>query len=101
MASAPLLAEPQAGTIKYTGKEENRTKISAHWFPTLPKNTLIHSLSFHRPIARARTPTTPAMLATIAPVGAGAPAVDVDVDPAVADAVADSSRELTEDLIEL
>jgi hypothetical protein len=41
------------------------------------------------------------MLATIAPVGAGAPAVDVDVDAAVADAVAESNRELTEDLIEL
>jgi hypothetical protein len=41
------------------------------------------------------------MPATIAPVGAGAPPVDVDVDSAVADAVVVSNRELTEDLVEL
>jgi hypothetical protein len=42
--------------------------------------------SFHKPTARARTPTTPAMLATMAPVGAGAPPVKLEVDEAVSDA---------------
>jgi hypothetical protein len=37
-------------------------------------------MPFYSPIARAKTPTTPAMLATIAPVGAGAPPVELEVD---------------------
>lgn len=49
-------------------------------------------LSFHRPTARAKTPTIPAMLATMAPVGAGAPPVEVALEPAdEADAAAAES----------
>jgi hypothetical protein len=69
--------------------------------------------SFHKPTARARTPTTPAMLATMAPVGAGAPPVELEVDEAASDARvaagldvdadvdASESRESADDLTEL
>ncbi len=52
-------------------------------------------------MARANTPTTPAILATTAPVGAGAPPVEVELDEPVAEAEAALSRELTEAPTEL
>lgn len=58
-------------------------------------------------MARANTPTTPAILATTAPVGAGAPPVEVALDERAAEAEAEAeeeaalSRELTEAPMEL
>lgn len=61
---------------------------------------------FYKATARANTPTTPAILATIAFVGAGAPPVEDEDEPAAdaadaADADAEAISELAEDLREL
>ena len=58
-------------------------------------NLLSAKYSSHRPTARAKTPTTPAMLAKIAPVGAGAPPVEDELAWPAADVVADAA-EITE-----
>jgi hypothetical protein len=54
--------------------------------------------SVHRPMARASTPTTPAMLATIAAVGAGAPPADIELDAPVAEEASAWARALAEDV---
>jgi hypothetical protein len=54
--------------------------------------------SVHRPMARASTPTTPAILATTAPVGAGAPPAVDELDAPVAEEDSAWSRALAEDL---
>lgn len=70
------------------------------------RRSVCPSVPFYKPTARAKTPTTPAILAKIAFVGAGAPPVEVEDEPAAdaadsADADAEAISELTEDLREL
>lgn len=91
------------GPVVCTWASEKKTELSALRFLAFVKaeRTCFPVSSLHNPMARASTPTTPAMLATTAPVGAGAPPVEVEPEEPMAEEDAASSRALTEALMEL
>jgi hypothetical protein len=70
----------------YIDIDQERYKILNSLLPRSCKGSGTASLKqpLHRPMARAKTPRAPAALATMAPVGAGAPPVDDEVDFALA-----------------